>query len=152
MNNSSGSTLGVITLCTLCTEGLCVWLCHKTSLVWCLPELPFILRPSSHYFACVTMRPEVNVKACCNARIEKKFLCLHCNTRPNYFICTSGHNAMQTKYCEPGHRHHECDGQLLLPFPCSYLCALLWLWDLGVRCLACCKVRLFSLATPYYHA
>ena len=73
MNNSSGSTLGVITLCTLCTEGLCVWLCHKTSLVWCLPELPFILRPSSHYFACVTMRPEVNVKACCNARIEKNF-------------------------------------------------------------------------------
>ena len=31
----------------------------------------FTLRPGSQYFACVALRPEVNVNTCCNARIEK---------------------------------------------------------------------------------
>ena len=30
------------------------------------------------YFAYITLRPEVIVNACCNAKIEKKFLFLHC--------------------------------------------------------------------------
>ena len=73
----------------------------------------FILRVWIHIiFACIMLRPEIQVNTCCNARIDipAHALCcvvLRCNTRPKYLICTSGHNATQEKYCEPNMHVHR---------------------------------------------
>ena len=58
------------------------------------------LKPGSHLFVCVALRPEVHMKVIWthvhDAGIGKKFILCH-DVRPNHFIYTSGRNAMQAK-------------------------------------------------------
>ena len=57
------------------------------------------VKPGSEYFLPACHVATRSPYACCNARIEKFYLCdvMCCNMHLNHFICTSSHNATQAK-------------------------------------------------------